>query len=143
MEHPRDTTPELERALANLIPQLSPGRQPPSISDIERILSDDRAHLLVARGSGSICGLVVLVLYDVPTGRRARIEDLVVDADSRGRGVGEALLRQAMQIAVEAKAHVLDLTSNPARSEANRLYRRLGFVRWETNVYRMVLDTPS
>ncbi|HWL40727.1 MAG TPA: GNAT family N-acetyltransferase, partial [Gemmatimonadaceae bacterium] len=71
---------------------------------------------------------------------RALIEDVVVDADARGRGVGEALSREALAIAASRGAATVDLTSRPARGAANRLYQRIGFRRRETNVYRYVFE---
>ncbi len=67
---------------------------------------------------------------------RAWIEDVVVDEAVRGQGVGEALSREAVRRAAAAGARTVDLTSRPSREAANRLYRRLGFVERETNVYR-------
>jgi len=136
-------TPELIEAMANLVPQLSPGRVPPSGAELKSILGDDRVHLFVARSpDGAVHGAVALVFYRVPTGVRARIEDLVVSRSHRGLGLGRALMLRAMQAAREGQAHVLDLTSNPSRTRANALYLRLGFQRWETNVYRWELDAP-
>ncbi len=130
--------------MSRLVPQLSPGREPPSEAEWSALLSDDRVHLFVARScDGAIQGAVALVFYRVPTGLRARIEDLVVSQSQRGLGLGMALMLRAMEAAREAQAHVLDLTSNPSRREANALYVRLGFRRWETNVYRKVLDEPE
>jgi len=79
---------------------------------------------------------MTLVLFPIPTGMRAWIEDVVVDESARGRGVGEALNRRALEIAVNAGAKTVDLTSRPSREAANRLYQRLGFVIRETNIYR-------
>ena len=79
---------------------------------------------------------MTLVLFPIPTGTRAWIEDVVVDESARGRGVGEALNRRAMKIALERGAQTIDLTSRPAREAANRLYQRLGFAARETNIYR-------
>jgi ribosomal protein S18 acetylase RimI-like enzyme len=137
-------TPELAEAMGCLVPQLSPGRAPPSDAELEQVLSDDRVHVFVARSpNGAIQGAITLVFYRVPTGLRARIEDLVVSRTHRGLGLGKALMQRAMEVAREGQAHVLDLTSNPSRVEANRLYLTLGFERWETNVYRKVLDEPG
>jgi ribosomal protein S18 acetylase RimI-like enzyme len=134
-------TPELVEAMGRLVPQLSPGRQPPTESELSAMLGDDRVHLLVARsGDGAIQGAVALIFYRVPTGLRARIEDLVVSRSARGLGMGKALMLRAMDAARQGQAHVLDLTSNPSREEANALYVHLGFQRWVTNVYRKVLD---
>jgi GNAT superfamily N-acetyltransferase len=137
-------TPELAEAMGGLMPQLSPGRPPPSDAELAEILSDDRVHVFVARlPNGTIHGAITLVFYRVLTGLRARIEDLVVARTHRGLGLGKALMQRAMEAAREGQAHVLDLTSNASRAEANRLYLTLGFQRWETNVYRKVLDEPG
>jgi ribosomal protein S18 acetylase RimI-like enzyme len=84
---------------------------------------------------------MTLVVFPIPTGVRAWIEDVVVDESARGRGVGEALNLRALDLAEELGARTVDLTSRPSREAANRLYRRLGFVQRETNVYRRTLDT--
>ena len=78
--------------------------------------------------------------FRIPTGVRAWIEDVVVDGDARGRGVGEALNRHALDRARMLGAKTVDLTSRPSREAANRLYQRIGFVPRETNVYRFDLD---
>jgi len=63
------------------------------------------------------------------------IEDVVVDETARGQGVGEAILREGLDLARNAGANGVALTSNPGRAAANRLYRRMGFVPRETNAY--------
>ena len=76
------------------------------------------------------------MLFRIPTGMRAWIEDVVVDELARGKGVGEALSREAIRAALDAGARTIDLTSHPTREAANRLYRRIGFVLRDTNAYR-------
>jgi ribosomal protein S18 acetylase RimI-like enzyme len=83
--------------------------------------------------------LLTLVVFRIPTGVRAWIEDVVVDESARGHGVGEALNRAALDGARRKGAKTVDLTSRPSRAAANRLYQRLGFVARETNVYRYEL----
>ncbi len=72
----------------------------------------------------------------IPTGIRAWIEDVVVDGAARGKGVGDALNRHAIDLAADLGAKTVDLTSRPSREAANRLYKRLGFEQRDTNVYR-------
>ena len=95
--------------------------------------------LFVARVDGAIVGSLTLAMYPLPTGRKAWIDDVVVDGDARGRGVGEALSRAALDEARRRGAKEVDLTSRPTREAANRLYQRLGFVPRDTNVYRFTL----
>lgn len=133
---------ELVRALARLVPQLS-FRPPPSRRDLRAIVEDPATTLLVARDrsrDGRIVGVLTLVRYRVPTGSRGWIEDLVVDAEARGGGVGEALCRAALERCRAAGVASVGLTSNPRREAANRLYRRLGFELRPTNAYVLRLD---
>ena len=49
-------------------------------------------------------------------------------------------MQKALQIAREARARTVDLTSRPDREAANRLYERLGFQARESTVYRLAFD---
>jgi ribosomal protein S18 acetylase RimI-like enzyme len=139
IERAAEATSELVDAFARLLPQLSRASTPPGAAELAEILAAPTTRLLVAREGehGPIVGTLSLALYRVPTGMRAWIEDVVVDEGSQGKGVGEALSREAIRLAREAGARTVDLTSHPSRAAANRLYQRLGFVRRDTNVYRL------
>ena len=131
-------TDELVSAFERLIPQLKLNASPPTREELGALLSSASSILLVARypdDQADIVGMLTLIVYRVPTGVRARIEDVVVDADMRGKGIGEAMVRRALNMAREAGADGVALTSNPKRESANRLYRRLGFKPWQTNLY--------
>ena len=132
-----EVTDELVEAWVRLTPQLSSSSSPPGPDQLAEIVASPATHLLVARGDdGAVVGSLTLVLFRIPTGLRAWIEDVVVDGDARGQGVGEALNRYAIDVAAERGARTVDLTSRPSREAANRLYQRLGFVPRDTNVYR-------
>ena len=129
---------ELLEAIGRLVPQLKVSTPLPSSQDLEKLIVSKTSVLLVARhpdADAPIAGMLTLVLYRVPTGVHARIEDVVVDEAIRGQGIGEALVRHAMKVARETGADGVALTSNPKREAANRLYVRLGFKPWETNLY--------
>jgi ribosomal protein S18 acetylase RimI-like enzyme len=70
---------------------------------------------------------------------KAWIEDVVVDDAARGHGVGEALNLAAIEESRKRGAKNVSLTSRSSREAANRLYQRLGFEPYETNLYRFVL----
>ena len=95
--------------------------------------------LLVARSGAAIVGTLTLVIFRIPTGLRAWIEDVVVDQAHRGKGIAEALTRAALERARAAGARTVDLTSRPSRAAANRLYQKIGFAQRETNAYRYSL----
>ena len=84
-----------------------------------------------------------MVVFPLPSGRRARVEDVVVDLAARGQGVGAALTTEALRLAQEQGGRNVDLTSRASRTAANRLYERLGFQRRDSNVYRYRLQPPD
>ena len=128
---------ELVEAYQKLTPQLSSSSPAPTKDELAAIIQSDSATVLVAEDeSGTILGSMTLVVFRIPTGVRAWIEDVVVDTEARGMGIGQALNEYAIQLAEQAGAKTIDLTSRPSRESANRLYQRLGFVARETNVYR-------
>jgi ribosomal protein S18 acetylase RimI-like enzyme len=140
VEEASAVTEDLVAAFARLIPQLSRSNPAPSAEELATIVSSPATVLLVASDDGgTIVGSLTLALFRIPTGVRAWIEDVVVDESARGTGVGEALNREALRRAAEAGAVTVDLTSRPSREAANRLYKRLGFVERDTNVYRYEL----
>ncbi len=136
VEEARRSTPEIEAAVAALVGELSSSASAPSPDDVRAIVAAQASHLLLARDRGRIVGMLTLVVFPIPTGVRAWIEDVVVTERARGRGAGAALNQAALALAAELGARTVDLTSRPQREAANRLYARLGFVRRETNVYR-------
>jgi ribosomal protein S18 acetylase RimI-like enzyme len=136
VEEATDATPGLLDALARLLPQLSRSAEPVGDAELREIVQCPATRLLVARRDDRIVGTLTLVLFRIPTGVRAWIEDVVVDEAARGQGVGEALTAEAVRLADEAGARSLDLTSRPSREAAHRLYSKLGFEVRDTNVYR-------
>ena len=127
---------ELVAAWAMLVSQLSSSAPPPGREELEAVVSSPATVLFVARLDGRIVGSLTLVVFRIPTGMRAIIEDVVTDAAARGRGVGTALTKAALAKAQDLGCRSIDLTSRPSRQEANRLYQQLGFKSRETNVYR-------
>ena len=122
--------------MRNLLPQLSASAVQPDQAAVERIVSSDAITLLAARLDGQIVGLLTLAMFPIPTGFRAWIEDVIVDETARGQGIGEALTKEALDLAEAAGARTVDLTSRPSREAAGRLYERVGFAERSTRIYR-------
>jgi ribosomal protein S18 acetylase RimI-like enzyme len=140
VEEASAVTSELLEAFSRLVPQLSKSSPPPSDRELEEMVTSPGTFVLLARGDDQrIVGSLTLVIFRIPTGMRAWIEDVVVDESARGQGAGEALNQFALDIARREGCKTVDLTSRPSREAANRLYQRLGFVPRDTNVYRYEL----
>lgn len=132
---------EVLKILRTLLPQLSKSAAAPSDFSARRIVDSDSSHLLVAREGDVIYGMLTIVIFPIPSGIRAWIEDVVVDESGRGKGVGEALSKHALNLAKIKGAKTVDLTSRPSREAANRLYQRIGFEPRDTNVYRIEFES--
>ena len=139
-----EVTPELVAAFERLIPQLSSSNPAPTETELAAICESEASVLLIAidrDADDRILGSLTLAWFRIPTGVRAWIEDVVVDEQARGHGVGELLNRAALDRARALGAKTVELTSRPSREAANRLYQRIGFVARDTNVYRYSLDS--
>ncbi|MFY9782416.1 MAG: GNAT family N-acetyltransferase [Acidimicrobiales bacterium] len=132
-------TAELVIGLNKLLPQLSSNAEPLTSDDVEAMVHSESVTLFVALDEGTVVGTLTLVVFSIPTGRRAWIEDVVVDQGSRGVGVGRQLTMAAIDEARLRGVRSIDLTSRPSREAANAMYVKLGFGLRETNLYRLTL----
>ena len=131
-------TEEIADALSDFIFQLNSDIKAPSRAWLEEVIDSGGTTLFIAEDNG-IKGTLTLVIQKTPTGKKAWIEDVVVDNSSRGKGIGEKLIEHAIKHALESGVLKIDLTSSPERIAANKLYKRLGFQLRDTNVYRLNL----
>ncbi len=131
---------EVLDALGMLIPQLSPNCRLPAKEDLESIINSKNSEIIIAAEDEKILGSLTLVFVKTPTGKKVWIEDVVVDSTARGKGIGERLVKFAVARASQSGADKIDLTSIPQRVAANKLYQKLGFVKRDTNVYRLIID---
>lgn len=135
-----NASPELAAAFAKLIPQLSKSTPPMDLEQLTDFLGQDNIYLFGyfadSNDKRELLGILTLVTFEIPTGWRAWIEDVVVDTAARGQGAGQKLVEAAIEFAQNLGVKSIDLTSRPSREAANRLYRRCGFAQRETNIYR-------
>ncbi len=125
-------------AINRLLSQLSSRARPMTSRDFSGIVKDKNTPLFILRSGKKIVGMGTLVFILTATGRRARIEDVVINEGHRGRGWGRMLMRQLINEARRRRPSYIELTSRPSRVAANRLYKELGFKRHHTNVYRLI-----
>ncbi|MBQ8307867.1 MAG: GNAT family N-acetyltransferase [Alistipes sp.] len=125
----------LIEALQPLMQQLNPQLRIVE-QELERMLQDPRCHLLVARCEGQIVGMLTWVYYDTLAARRGWVEDVVTLESFRGRGVGRALVEEALKGAQACGVECLSLTSSAHRQAAHALYRKMDFQPVETTLFR-------
>jgi GNAT superfamily N-acetyltransferase len=137
-----EATPELNAAMARLLRQLNPSLPAPSMDRLRRIIDDPAVTLLVAIDGDEIIGTSTVIVYSTPFWIRARLDEVVVDASARGKGVGEALVKACLDIGRKRGAELAELQSARSleREAAHRLYERMGFKLRESDVFRIELD---
>lgn len=132
-------TDEVVHAFEKLVPQLAPDCTLPSKEDLQAIVDSNHTILFMAEEHNELLGTLTLVLNKIPTGNKVWIEDVVVDSSARGKGVGEALIQFAVAYVKDQNITSINLTSSPDRVAANKLYQKLGFIKRQTNVYRLTI----
>ncbi|MCC6179223.1 MAG: GNAT family N-acetyltransferase [Chloroflexi bacterium] len=134
-------TPEVVEAFARLLPQQSPGVRHPTVEQLTAVIETPTNTLLVARDErGAIVGTLTLMILLTPGSTFGFVEDVVVDVQARGQGIGEALVRECLRLSAERGAERVELHSGNHRQAAIRLYQRVGFKKFETNVWRYAPD---
>ena len=108
-------------------------------TDLMLVLKDSNSHLYVILESEHIIGCATLCVFHSPTGTKASIEDVVVSSAYRGQHLGKQLMEYVLEQAQAYAPIELQLTSNPMRVAANKLYQSLGFQKKETNCYQMAI----
>ena len=119
-----------------LLPQLSKSAKALNLKDLKGLIECSSTHLYFAEEDEMVLGMLSLVIFQIPTGVRAWVEDVVVHGKARGKGVGKMLTLKALSEAKQLGALTVDLTSRPSREVANKLYMSVGFEPRMTNVYR-------
>jgi ribosomal protein S18 acetylase RimI-like enzyme len=131
---------EILSQVNGLLPQLSKSASPLSLESLDILAKSESTNLFVAKEGKKVWGMLSLVLFSIPTGTKAWVEDVVVDSSARGKGIGKALMNHALKKVREKRGKSIDLTSRPSRETANKLYQSLGYQKRETNVYRLSLS---
>lgn len=97
--------------------------------------------VIVAKENGKVVGSAFLFYLPLPAHGKnfGFLEAVVVDEKSRGRGIGTALSKKAIELAKEKNCYKLIFTSGFDREKIHKLYEDLGFKKWGYE-FRMDLD---
>ncbi|MHB9797211.1 GNAT family N-acetyltransferase [Pseudomonas sp. MT3] len=128
----RVATPDDAPTLALLLRQLGAQDPSPDVALLALELGNQRPTrvTLVAERDGTLLGTCTLHLIEhIAHGfaRSAILEDMVVDNRARGQGIGQALIRRAVEWAGGWGCYKLALSSHQDREMAHRFYAAMGF----------------
>ena len=82
-------------------------------------------------------GIASMCTYKVISGYKGWIEDVVVDASQRGKGLGEQLIRFLISEGKKAGLSEIYLFTEPAKTAAIGLYTKLGFQEKGSDLYHL------
>jgi ribosomal protein S18 acetylase RimI-like enzyme len=135
-------SPEIAASLRYLAEQLGKNYQELTDEALKEMLSYPTHTIFIARdlSTNEVAGMILCMVYRIPYVRKAYIDDLVVDSKFRGQGIATQLMSAAVAFAKENGAAYVDFTSRPLRGAGNTLYEKLGFVKRDTNVYRILFN---
>ena len=97
-----------------------------------KVDADPNIKLVVAEEAGAVVGCLQLCILPGLSSQgasRALIEDVRVDSGRRSRGIGEQLVRWAVDEARAQSCKLVELLTHNTRVDAQRFYERLGFAR--------------
>lgn len=128
-------------SLNKLLQQMSAGANLIDASKISWMLSKYNAiiHIAIDSETQEIVGMGTLLHNEKLFAKFGTIEDVVVNEDHRGQGIGRKITENLIENGRQMGLKYIDLTSSPMRVEANKLYKKIGFEPRKTTVYRMVL----
>ncbi|MGZ5961009.1 MAG: N-acetyltransferase family protein [Rhizomicrobium sp.] len=114
---------------------LGRGREKPQSPEIYslafgRMEGDVNNRVIVAEQDGRIVGCFQITFIQGLSragARRALVEGVRTSSENRGQGIGEAMMRHAVELARDAGCALVQLTSDKSRTRAHDFYVRLGF----------------
>jgi ribosomal protein S18 acetylase RimI-like enzyme len=130
IERVTEITPEVFDAVNRLAPQLhSPSQVTITEEYLQRGLANPNYFWLMARRSANprFIGMASLVMLPFPTNVRTTLENIVVDEESRGLGVGTLLCEEAKRIAFEQGANSIRAAIANTNSASRKMLENAGF----------------
>ena len=109
---------------------------------VSEIVSDPhKGVILIMEESGCIVGCVSL-LFLVSTalgGKAAILEDMVIEPEARGRGLGSQLLKKAIYCANELGCLRITVLTDKGNKVSRKLYENFGFKQSPMTIMRLLL----
>jgi ribosomal protein S18 acetylase RimI-like enzyme len=128
-----DLNIDIKEQVSALFRQLSPNKNP---MDLEEILNEkNQITVAYCEDNNKIIGIALMCTYKVISGNKGWIEDVVVDAASRGKGIGRKLINLLIEVGEEKELSEILLFTEDHRLAAINLYSSVGFKLKDSKIY--------
>lgn len=118
-----------------LFKQLSPNKKQLKLNEI--LIDNNQVIFLGCFVDNRIVGISSMAIYKVISGSKGWIEDVIVDENYRGMGIGMQLIEKLLSISNEQQLSEVLLFTEEHRTSAISLYKKLGFSKKESNIYTL------
>ena len=134
-----DVHPDMAEQLAGLFRQLNADIKQ---IDLNQVLDPENPICLVYCKEGNkVLGMALMCTYTVISGIKGWVEDVIVDVEHRGQGIGRKLMEKLVAVGKEKGLTEILLFSADKRIEAINLYKSLGFQEKESRIYVLRTET--
>lgn len=135
---PEDLTADMENQMVKLFKQLNPDL---TLNPLAKVMEKkDQLSLVYCQEGDQIIGMASMVTYSVLSGSKGLVEDVVVDVNARGKGLGRKLMGKLLSIAEQKGLTEVLLFTGNHRQPAIRLYQKLGFEKSQSGMYRFKMN---
>lgn len=135
---PQTLTETIQNQVADLYRQLNAENKQQPLSAI--LKPDNNVCIIVCKIDSEIVGTALLSTYKVISGYRGMVDDVVVDAAQRGKGIGRKLMERLLEEARNMGLDEVLLFTGHHRSPAIALYKSLGFTLRESGLYNLRMN---
>ena len=126
-------SPEWEAQISELFSQLTPA--PPTA--VRQVLLHPQNFVAVCTLENQIVGMASMAVYELISGKKAWIEDVVVSHLHRRKGIGEALIKMLLEKCQALHIPKTMLYSSTQRTAAHQLYQKLGFTQRNSLLFQL------
>lgn len=131
-------TESIQSQVADLYRQLNSENDQRPLSEI--LAPSNNVLVAICKIDENVVGISLLSTYKVISGHRALVEDVVVDGEQRGKGIGRKLMEKLLEEAKKIGVDEVLLFTGHHRKPAIGLYISLGFNLRQSGVYNMKLS---
>lgn len=129
-------TPEIQEQIEALFKQLSANKKQLSIGEILDAKNTTIAYCMI---NNTVAGFALMANYKVISGNKGWIEDVVVDKQHRGKGIGQKLIELLIETGQKNQMSEILLFTETEKKSAIRLYTKLGFKEKESQMFNLKL----
>lgn len=128
-----DINPTVQSQISRLFKQLGGNKN--QISLTELLDGQNQISVVYYSENNQIIGIALMCTYKVISGKKGWIEDVVVNSNHRGKGIGRKMMNKLLEIGKEKQLSEILLFTEDHRTPAIKLYTDLGFKVKNSRIY--------